>query len=89
MPASNNVWQYVMSDGPYKIQSYSPGKSILFVRNPTWKQSVDPIRNAYVDQIKVSETGNQQGIYQQSPDQLAAGRTCSGTCSCPNRTSPA
>jgi peptide/nickel transport system substrate-binding protein len=65
VPNSNNVWQYVMSDGPYKIQSYSPNKSILFVRNPTWNQSVDPIRHAYVDQISVSETGNQQGIYQQ------------------------
>jgi peptide/nickel transport system substrate-binding protein len=65
VPASNNVWQYVMSDGPYKIQSYSPNKSILFVRNPEWKQSVDPVRHAYVDQISVTETGNQQGIYQQ------------------------
>lgn len=65
LPNSNNIWQYVHSDGPYKIQSYSPGKSITFVRNPAWTQASDPLRHAYADEIDVSETGNQQGIYQQ------------------------
>lgn len=65
LPDSNNVWQYVMSDGPYKIQSYNPGKSIVFVRNSAWNASSDPIRKAYVDQIDISETGTAQGIYQQ------------------------
>jgi peptide/nickel transport system substrate-binding protein len=65
VPNSNNSWQYVQSDGPYKIQSYSAGKSIVFVRNPDWSKASDPVNNAYVDQIDVSETGNQQGIYQQ------------------------
>ena len=65
VPASANAWQTVYSDGPYKIQSYDPGKTIVFVRNPVWKQSADPVDHAYVDQIDVSETGNQAGIYQQ------------------------
>ena len=65
LPNSANVWQYVYSDGPYKIQSYDPGKTITFVRNPVWTQASDPLRHAYVDEIDVSETGNQQGIYQQ------------------------
>jgi peptide/nickel transport system substrate-binding protein len=65
VPASATSWQTVMSDGPYKIQSYSPGKSIVFVRNPVFNPSTDPVEKAYVDQIDVSETGNQQGIYQQ------------------------
>jgi peptide/nickel transport system substrate-binding protein len=65
VPNSATSWQTVMSDGPYKIQSYSPNKLIVFVRNPTWKQSLDPVRHAYVDQITISETGNQAGIYQQ------------------------
>jgi peptide/nickel transport system substrate-binding protein len=65
VPNSVNSWKTVMSDGPYKIQSYSPGKTIVFVRNPTWNQSADPIRHAYVNEIDVSETGNQAGIYQQ------------------------
>jgi peptide/nickel transport system substrate-binding protein len=65
VPASATAWQTVYSDGPYKIQSYSPGKSIVFVRNLVWNQSVDPIDHAYVDQINISETGNQAGIYQE------------------------
>ena len=65
LPNSANIWQYVYSDGPYKIQSYDPGKTITFVRNPVWTQASDPVRHAYVDEIDVSETGNQQGIYQQ------------------------
>jgi peptide/nickel transport system substrate-binding protein len=65
VPASTTAWQTVYSDGPYKIQSYNPGTSIVFVRNPVWNQSVDPVDHAYVNEIDVSETGNQQGIYQQ------------------------
>ena len=65
VPASANAWQTVMSDGPYKIQSYTPGTSIVFVRNPSWSKSVDPVDNAYVNEIDVSETGNQAGIYQE------------------------
>jgi len=65
LPDSNNVWQYVMSDGPYKIQSYDPGKSIVFVRNPAWNQSSDPTRHAYVDQIQITETSNNAAAYQQ------------------------
>jgi peptide/nickel transport system substrate-binding protein len=56
---------HTFSDGPYQVQSYQPNKSIVFVRNPVWKQSSDPIRKAYVDQIDISETGNQQSIYLQ------------------------
>ena len=65
LPASANAWKYVMSDGPYKIASYDPGKTIDFVRNSAWNASSDPLRKAYVDEIKIDETGNEQGIYQQ------------------------
>jgi peptide/nickel transport system substrate-binding protein len=65
VPASNALAQHTISDGPYKIQSYNPGKSIVFVRNPAWNPSTDMIRKAYVNQIDVSETGNQQSIQQQ------------------------
>ncbi|MDH6623979.1 peptide/nickel transport system substrate-binding protein [Streptomyces sp. LBL] len=41
------------SSGPYKFQSYSPGKDLTLVRNPEWKQSSDPIRKAYPDKITV------------------------------------
>ncbi|MEU5098781.1 ABC transporter substrate-binding protein [Streptomyces sp. NPDC020996] len=42
------------SSGPYKFQSYSPGKSLTLVRNPEWKQASDPVRKAYPDKITVT-----------------------------------
>jgi peptide/nickel transport system substrate-binding protein len=65
VPDSNNVWQYVQSDGPYKIQSYDPGKSIVFVRNTAWNASTDPLRKAYVDTIHIDETSTNATAYQQ------------------------
>ncbi|WP_210587987.1 ABC transporter substrate-binding protein [Streptomyces sp. GESEQ-35] len=41
------------SSGPYKFESYSPGKDITLVRNTNWKQASDPIRKAYPDKITV------------------------------------
>jgi peptide/nickel transport system substrate-binding protein len=65
LPGSGQQAQHVISDGPYKVQSYVPTRSIVFVRNPAWKASTDPIRKAYVNEIKVSETGNEPAIQQQ------------------------
>ncbi|HET9117610.1 MAG TPA: ABC transporter substrate-binding protein [Pseudonocardiaceae bacterium] len=65
LPASNDLAQHTISDGPYYVASYDAGKSIVYKRNPAWKASSDPLRKAYVNEIDVSETGNQQGIYQQ------------------------
>jgi peptide/nickel transport system substrate-binding protein len=38
-----------VSSGPYKISTYKPGKSLVFVRNTNWDPKTDPIRNAYPD----------------------------------------
>jgi len=65
LPASNLLAQHTLSDGPYEIQSYDATKTIVFVRNPAWNASSDPIRKAYVDKIMVSETGNQTQIQQE------------------------
>jgi peptide/nickel transport system substrate-binding protein len=59
LPASAQAQQNVIADGPYKVQSYVPTKKIVYVRNPAWNAASDPIRKAYVDQINVTETGNQ------------------------------
>jgi peptide/nickel transport system substrate-binding protein len=59
VPGSATSQQHSIADGPYMIQSYTPTKKIVFVRNPAWNASSDPIRKAYVDQINVTETGNQ------------------------------
>jgi peptide/nickel transport system substrate-binding protein len=61
IPGSAAAQQNTFADGPYKVQSYVPARKIVFVRNPAWNASADPIRKAYVDQVNVSETGNQTG----------------------------
>lgn len=65
LPASNDLAQHTIADGPYKIASYDPAKTIDFVRNPAWNPSTDPVRKAYVNEIKVNETGDQNAIQQQ------------------------
>jgi peptide/nickel transport system substrate-binding protein len=65
LPGTPGVYNHMLSDGPYKMTSYVPKKSISLVRNPVWKASTDPIRKAYVDAINVNETGNQTTIYQE------------------------
>ncbi|MFG2789275.1 ABC transporter substrate-binding protein [Streptomyces sp. NPDC048419] len=47
------------SSGPYKFQSYSPGKSLVLVRNTNWKASSDPVRKAYPDKISLTISSNQ------------------------------
>jgi peptide/nickel transport system substrate-binding protein len=65
LPSSAQLQQHTISDGPYKVASYSPTKYIDFVRNPAWKRSTDPIRKAYVNKIKIVETVSQQSVQQQ------------------------
>jgi peptide/nickel transport system substrate-binding protein len=65
VPASAQAQQHEISDGPYSIQSYTPARQIVFVRNPAWKASSDPLRKAYVNKIVISETGNQASVQQQ------------------------
>jgi peptide/nickel transport system substrate-binding protein len=58
LPGSAASFQHTIADGPYRVQTYVPARKIVFVRNPAWKASTDPIRKAYVNQINVTETGN-------------------------------
>jgi peptide/nickel transport system substrate-binding protein len=65
VPASAAAAQHTIADGPYQVQSYTPARSIVYVRNPAWKASSDPIRKAYVNKIVVSETGTEPTVQQQ------------------------
>jgi peptide/nickel transport system substrate-binding protein len=51
VPNSPQLDTHTISDGPYQISSYVAGKSITLVRNPAWKQSTDPLRHDYVNEI--------------------------------------
>jgi peptide/nickel transport system substrate-binding protein len=55
VPNSLQLEQNTLSDGPYKITSYQPGKSITLARNAAWQQSTDPLRHDYVSSIVVTE----------------------------------
>ncbi|MDF3302432.1 ABC transporter substrate-binding protein [Streptomyces tropicalis] len=52
------------SSGPYKFQSYNPGKDLTLVRNPQWKASSDPIRKAYPNQITIKFFSNANDLDQ-------------------------
>jgi peptide/nickel transport system substrate-binding protein len=54
LPASAQLGQHLLSDGPYMISQWIPNKTIVFVRNPAWKQATDPNRHQYVNKIVVS-----------------------------------
>jgi peptide/nickel transport system substrate-binding protein len=46
--------KHPLATGPFMIQSYTPNKSIVFVRNPDWSQSTDTIRHPLVNQIDLT-----------------------------------
>jgi peptide/nickel transport system substrate-binding protein len=46
------------SSGPYKFESYNPGKDLTLVRNDQWKQASDPVRKAYPDKISIKIFSN-------------------------------
>ena len=54
VPASAQLAQHLMSDGPYQLSSWVPNKTITFTRNPAWKQASDPVRHQYVSKIAVT-----------------------------------
>ncbi|MDF3291992.1 ABC transporter substrate-binding protein [Streptomyces silvisoli] len=55
-----------VSTGPYKIESYNPGKSLVLTRNTYWDPKTDPIRDAYPDkwnfEINVPDPGLTQRL---------------------------
>ncbi|WP_158226842.1 ABC transporter substrate-binding protein [Amycolatopsis vastitatis] len=53
LPDGPEFRQHTISDGPYRISSYTPGAEIVFTRNPAWDASADPVRRAHVDGIHV------------------------------------
>ncbi|MGW7680432.1 ABC transporter substrate-binding protein [Kribbella sp. NPDC054772] len=65
LPISTELGNHYPSDGPYKVDSWVPTKSISYSRNPAWDPASDPVRKAYVDKILVNETVAQDSIQQQ------------------------
>ncbi|MFE9309847.1 ABC transporter substrate-binding protein [Streptomyces sp. NPDC088353] len=58
MDTKSKYGLHPFSSGPYKFESYSPGKDLKLVRNTEWKQASDPIRKAYPDEITIKFFSN-------------------------------
>jgi peptide/nickel transport system substrate-binding protein len=54
--------EHVISTGPYKFESFDPGKKAVLVRNSNWDPATDPIRKALPDRIELT--------LQMQPDEL-------------------
>ena len=65
LPDSAQFRQNTLSDGPYQITSYSPGKGYTLDRNPAWEQSTDTLRHAYVDKIVITEGLTAENVQEQ------------------------
>jgi len=46
--------EHIVSSGPYKVDSYQPGKSMSLSKNPNWSASTDPNRKQTADKIEVT-----------------------------------
>ena len=57
-----------VSSGPYKIVTYTPGKSLMLDRNPNYDQSTDPVRLALPDTVNVQIGAQPADIDQQILD---------------------
>ena len=55
LPDSAALRQHTLSDGPYRITSYSPGQGFTLERNPAWEPATDTLRHAYVDKVVINE----------------------------------
>jgi len=65
LPGGSALAQNMISDGPYKIDSYVATKSLTLSRNPAWDAATDPVRKAYVDKIAVNMASTQDSVQQQ------------------------
>jgi peptide/nickel transport system substrate-binding protein len=50
----DNYSGHVVGSGPYKVDTYIPGRRIVLVRNPNWDAATDPLRKAWVDRIEIT-----------------------------------
>ena len=79
--AGNPIW----SDGPYEVQTYTPGEKIVLVPNPYWGatsgtntsavswSSNDAVRNRYVAEISVDETLGSAAAADEVQQEIEAG----------------
>ena len=62
-----NYTKHPLSTGPFMIKSYTPNKSIVFVRNPYWSQATDTIRHPLVNEVDLTVDTNPVRHRQEAP----------------------
>jgi ABC-type transport system substrate-binding protein len=65
LPDSATFRQHTLSDGPYQITSYSPGRGFALDRNSAWKQSTDTLRHPRVDKVVITEGLTAESVQEQ------------------------
>jgi peptide/nickel transport system substrate-binding protein len=63
IPGCAEINQRVLSNGPYQVTRYVPGREIVLERNPAWEPKTDDVRRAYVDSIHVRQGVSEQQAY--------------------------
>jgi peptide/nickel transport system substrate-binding protein len=46
--------KHVVASGPFMIKSYTPGKDVIFTRNPYWSQSTDTIHHPLANEVDLT-----------------------------------
>jgi peptide/nickel transport system substrate-binding protein len=46
--------KHPVASGPFMIKSYTPGKSVIFTRNPYWSQSTDTIHHPLANEVDLT-----------------------------------
>ncbi|SEG83080.1 peptide/nickel transport system substrate-binding protein [Thermomonospora echinospora] len=54
VPDSRRFRRNIVSNGPYRIASYEPGRSYVLEHNPAWRADTDPLRERFADRIQIT-----------------------------------
>ena len=54
--------KHPLSTGPFMITTYTPGKSLVLVKNPNWSQATDTIRHPLVDGVNITIDTNPNDV---------------------------
>lgn len=68
--------QNIMSNGPYKVESFTPADELVLVKNEQWDPATDPARHQYADKFifkfNADPAQTDEIMLSDSPDQEAA-----------------
>ncbi|GAA1526736.1 ABC transporter substrate-binding protein [Actinomadura kijaniata] len=54
LPDGPEFRQHTLSNGPYRIAEYRPGRSYLLTHNPVWRPETDPLRSRHAARIQIT-----------------------------------